>query len=180
MGKRIFFVMLAVCFLLFSLFFIYSFAMSHEPVPSKRIVENSVRDNGLHSFGPVEGAFLHTPKNYGFYNNHRFYVVEQSLGNPEELSSWYAVIETGEALTAEDEAALQLYAKKENPLNGLEYKSKHKMRVYQNGEVTKEEWLLKAVFSSDEDKYLSFVPLANPGNSGFNLFAEGYEKLLDF
>ncbi|MBZ5203032.1 hypothetical protein HU147_17665 [Planomicrobium chinense] len=180
MGKRIFFVMLAVCFLLFSLFFIYSFSMSHESVPSKRQVENTVSANDLQKFGPVEGAFLHTPKNYGFYNKHRLYIVEQSLGNHEEFSGWYAVIESGEALTAEDEAALQLYAKKENPLNGLEYKSKHKMRVYQNGEVTKEEWLLKAVFFPDEGRYLSFVPLADPGDPGFNLFAEGYKKFLDF
>lgn len=180
MGKRIFFVMLAVCFLLFSLFSVYSFSMSHEPAPSKRQVEKTVAANDLQKFGPVESTFLHTPKNYGFYNKHRLYIVEQSFGDNEEFSNRYAVIESGEALTEEDEAALQLYAKRENALNGLEYKSKHKMLVYQDGKEIKEEWLLKAIFSSDEGKYLSFVPLANPGDSGFNLFGEGYKKFLDF
>lgn len=180
MGKRIFFVMLAACFLLFSLFSVYSFSMSHEPAPSKRQVEKTVAAYDLQKFGPVEGTFLHTPKNYGFYNKQRLYIVEQSFGDNEEFSNRYAVIESGVALTAEDEAALQLYAKRENQLNGLEYKLKHKMLVYQDGKAIKEEWLLKAVFSSDEGKYLSFVPLANPGDSGFNLLGEGYKKFLDF
>jgi len=54
------------------------------------------------------------------------------------------------------------------------------MLVYQDGKAIKEEWLLKAVFSSDEGKSLSFVALANPGDAGFNLLGEGYKKLLDF
>ncbi|QKX52225.1 hypothetical protein HF394_17505 [Planococcus glaciei] len=100
MGKRIFFVMLAVCFLLFSLFSIYSFSMSHEPAPNKRQVEKSAAAFDLQKFGPVEGTFLHTPKNYGFYNKQRLYIVEQSFGDNEEFSNRYAVIESGVALTA--------------------------------------------------------------------------------
>lgn len=180
MVKRLIFVLLAVSVLLFSLFFLYSFAMSHEPAPGKRHVEKTVRAYDLQKFGPIEGAFLHTPKNYVFYNNHRLYIVEQSFGNNEEFSDRYAVIESGEALFAEDETAFHFFSQKENLLNGSAYKSKHKMSIYQDGETIKEEWLLKAVFSSDEGKYLSFVPLANPGDSGFNLSVEGYKKFLDF
>lgn len=183
MRKRLFYAVLALTALLLSSFLIYAFYMSYEPTPSKSNVEKTVKAYDLEEFGVVESSLLNGLKNYGFYNSHHLYIVERSFNDNKESGHKIAVIDSGVALNSGEEklaAQLRSYQLANNPVEMLEYRSKHKVRIYQNGKILNEEWFLKVISSIDGDEHLSFQPLNNPKASGFNLFIEGVEKFYDF
>lgn len=157
--------------------------MAHDPSPSKHDAEELVHAYDLKKFGEMESSYLKTPKNFGFYNEQRIYVVEQALGDREEDGERYAVINSGEPLTAEEEKLAAQYEEQLAAIDPSEQArviSKHKVAVYQKGEMIQSEWLFKAVYGIDGKKGLSFVPLPFADNLAFNLFTEGYEQFEDF
>jgi len=42
--------------------------MKYEPTPSKHTVEKMVQVNNLQEFADVEGSYLNTTKNFGYFN----------------------------------------------------------------------------------------------------------------
>lgn len=183
MRKRLYYAALALTVLLLSSFLIYSFSMSYEPTPSKSKVEETVKAYDLEEFGAVESSLLYGLKNYGFYNSHHLYIVERSFGDNEEFSNKLAVIDSGEALNSEEEklaAQLRRYRLATSPVEKLEYETKHKVRIYQHGKLINQAWFLKVISSIDGENHLSFQPLKNPEESGFNLFKEGVKTFSDF
>ncbi|RAZ77672.1 hypothetical protein [Planococcus halotolerans] len=160
------------------------FIVSYEPTPDQSDVEEMVHERGLVDFGEVEGAFLLTPRNYGYYDSENIYVVEQYLDKGGDYSNQYAVIEKGTALTDADEPAIEELTAKETFQNDyvddFQVLSKHRVTVYKNEEKTEEHWFFKVSYKYDGDYSLSFVlPETNIENR-FNFFAEGYEQFLQF
>ncbi|TAA71719.1 hypothetical protein [Planococcus salinarum] len=160
------------------------FMISYEPTPNKGEVEELVGERDLAEFGEVEGAFLLTPRNYGYYDSENIYVVEQYLDKGGDYGNQYAVIEKGTALTESDEPAIGELAAKETFQNeyveDFQVLSKHRVTVYKNEEKTEEHWFFKVTYKYDGDYFLTFV-LPEPAiENRFNFFAEGYEQFLQF
>lgn len=178
MAKRFVLAMAAFISLIFGIFLIYSYSMTNEAEPGKSAAEKLAGASDLEAFGAVEGAYLYTPKNYGFFNESAIYVVERNLGDSQNYDDKYVVIEAGEVLTEEERDSLkQKWAAEEFP-NKYEIDSRHRIQVVEAGEVTREEWVYKVLFDVDGETYLSFRPAE--GEERFNLSAAGYEQFRDF
>lgn len=157
-------------------FLIFGAFMKHEPEPSKGDVEALVHLYDLEEFGPVEGSLLYTPNNWGFFNSHTIVVVEQGLGQGEQYGNQYILIKAGEKLAAPEKEKIE---KGLNRLNA-EVHSKHRLQAYKEGEKVAEEWYYKAVFTSGNEPYLSFIPIDAVDGQGFNFAEEGYTYFKDF
>lgn len=177
--KRFIYSVVGFGLLLLSIFFLYSFFMSNDSAPSKSMGEKTVNAYDLKMFGRIESSYLYTPVNYVFYNNQRIYIVDRSFGSNHVDSEEYAVINTGVELTAAERTAVMQQESRKSA-EEIEFKSKHKVQIYNKGKVVREEWLLKAILFSDDEKHLSFIPLNNLNSLGFNLYAEGAEQFSDF
>ncbi|ANU09502.1 hypothetical protein A1A1_11987 [Planococcus antarcticus DSM 14505] len=184
MKKRLFIFFSSLIALLIMGYFIILFMFYYEPTPSKHNVEEMVSAKDLTDFGEVEGSYLRTPKNYGFYNKDSIYIVEQYLEKGEEYDKQYVIIEEGLELTDDDSQAInQILAKDElqtDYLSNLKVISKHRMTVYKNNEKVEESWLFKITYKYDEDYFLTFLLPENIEEGKFNFFAEGYEQFLQF
>lgn len=160
------------------------FIATYEPTPDQREVEEMVHERDLVEFGEVEGAFLLTPRNYGYYDSENIYVVEQYLDKGGDYSDQYAVIEKGTALTEADGPAIAELTAKEpfqnDYVGDFQVLSKHKVTVFKNEEKIQEHWFFKVTYQYDGEYFLTFV-LSEPAiENRFNFFAEGYEQLLQF
>ncbi|WP_238937867.1 hypothetical protein AWH56_26730 [Anaerobacillus isosaccharinicus] len=69
MGKKLLFFFTAIIALIIIGFLTFIFMMKYEPTPRKGEVEEMVNANDLVEFGYVEGSYLYTPRNYGYYND---------------------------------------------------------------------------------------------------------------
>ena len=160
------------------------FIFHYEPTPDQSDVEEMVHERDLVEFGEVEGAFLQTPRNYGYFDGENIYVVEQYLDKGGDYSNQYAVIEKGTALTDADEPAIEQLEVKETfqneSVDDIQVLSKHRVSVYKNEEKTEEHWFYKVTYEYDGEYFLTFV-LPEPAiDNRFNFFAEGYEQFLQF
>lgn len=183
MIRRFFLLLSIATAVILVLFLSYRFSMAHAPSPNKHDAEELVHAYDLKKFGKMESSYLETPKNFGFYNEQCIYVVEQALGDREEYTDRYAVIDSGEPLTSEEEKLAEQYKAQLSAIDPSEQVhiiSKHKVAVYQKGEMIQSEWLFKAVYGIDGKKGLSFVPLPFADNLAINLFTDGYEQFKDF
>lgn len=185
MAKRFLMATAALISLVVALFLIYSYSMANEPEPRKSAVERMVGASDLKEFGVIEGSFLDTPNNYGFYDANEIYVVERSLGDSETYNDKYVVIEAGEEPTEQDRIAIRNLEKNMAALglpDKYAFDSKHRIRVYAAGEMVQEEWMYKALIEVDGKMYLSFMPAGadGSGKGNFNLFEEGYIHFRDF
>ncbi|MDN7242230.1 hypothetical protein QWY14_10495 [Planococcus sp. N028] len=187
MLRRFILVLLIVSAVLLVLFLSYTYTMlpGNDPTPSKHDAEKLVRAYDLKKFGSVESSYLHTPKNFAFYNEHHIYVVERALGRREEYVDRHAVIAIGEELTAAEEKLAEAYedylTSTVPSIKEVRVLSKHEVTVYENGEEIHSEWLFKEVSVYEEQTILTFTTLQlNTDGSEINLFADGYEQFLDF
>ncbi|RLQ91296.1 hypothetical protein [Planomicrobium sp. Y74] len=160
------------------------FIVIYEPTPNQGDVEEMVHERDLVEFGEVEGAFLLTPRNYGYYDSENIYVVEQYLDKGGDYGNQYAVIEKSTALTDADEPAIGELTAKETFQNDyvedFQVLSKHRVTVYKNEEKTAEHWFFKVIYKYDGDYFLTFVLPERATENRFNFFAEGYEQFLQF
>lgn len=160
------------------------FLISYEPTPNKGEVEEMVGERDLVEFGEVEGSFLLTPRNYGYYNELNIFIVEQYLDKGREYGGQYVVIGEGADLTGEDEEAIsQIKAERalqEDYVGDLQIISKHRMTVYKDDEKIEENWLYKITYLYEGQPYLTFMLPVNEGENRFNFFTEGYEQFLQF
>ncbi|WP_407270413.1 hypothetical protein [Radiobacillus sp. PE A8.2] len=158
----------------------------YEPVPNKSEVEEMVGAGNLVEFGEVEGSYLFTPRNYGYYNDENIYIVEQYLDKGEEYGNQYVLIGEGIELMASDEQAVNQVKSKyseqilQSHHENLQVLSKHQMSVYKDNEKVREAWLFKVTFDYDGAHFLSFVLPAQVEEDKFNFFEKGFEKLLQF
>ena len=83
------------------------FFMKYEPTPSKRTVEKMVQVNNLQEFGDVEGSYLYTPRNFGYFNENNIFVVEKSLGEEQQYNNQYVVIKPAEKITEDDQQLVE-------------------------------------------------------------------------
>lgn len=184
MRKRILMVLASLTALFGMSYLVLLFIVSYEPTPNQSDVEEMVHERDLVEFGEVEGSFLLTPRNYGYYDSENIYVVEQYLDKGGGYSNQYAVIEKGTALTDADEPAIEELTATETFQNeyvdDFQVLSKHRVTVYKNEEKTEEHWFFKVSYKYDGDYFLTFVlPETNIENR-FNFFAEGYEHFSQF
>lgn len=184
MKKRLFLFFSSLIALITIGFLIFLFMFNYEPTPSKNNVEEMVSAKDLTEFGEVEGSYLLTPRNYGFYNKDSIYIVEQYLEKGKEYGEQYVIIEEGLELTDDDGQYInQIQAKDElrnDYIGDLEVISKHRMTVYKNNEKVEENWLFKITYKYDEDYFLTFLLPENIEEGRFNFFTEGYERFLQF
>ncbi|AQU79533.1 hypothetical protein AJGP001_09800 [Planococcus faecalis] len=184
MKKRLFIFFSSLIALITTGYLIFLFMFYYEPTPSKDNVEEMVSAKDLAEFGEVEGSYLLTPRNYGFYNKDSIYIVEQYLEKSEEYDQQYVLIEEGLELTEDDKQTInQLHAKDElqaGYVDDLKVISKHRMSVYKNNEKVEENWLFKITYKNDEDYFLTFIHSENIKEGKFNFFTEGYEQFLQF
>lgn len=154
-----------------------------EPTPNKSEVEEMVNVNDLVEFGNVEGSYLYTPKNFGYYNENCIYIVEKYLVNGEQYDDQYVVIKKGEKITSNDKLLVKQIKREYSSsgrLKDVQVKSKHKVLLYKDNEKVKEDWFFKVVFAADGRKILSFVSPKQDANDKFNFFTKGYEQFLNF
>jgi hypothetical protein len=164
-------------------FFTFMFMMKYEPTPSKNEVEEMVNTTNLVEFGDVEGSYLYTPRNYGYYNSNKIFVVEKSLGEEEQFNDQYVVIKEGDAITQDDQVLVEKmknHGVSENQMKNIQVKSKHKILVYKNGETVIEDWVFKVTYSYQDESYLSFVSPKQDEIYKFNFFTKGYKQFLMF
>jgi|GEM_PF-4409965 len=184
MKKRLFFFFSSLIALVTTGYLLFLFVFYYEPTPSKINVEEMVSAKDLKKFGEVEGSYLQTPRNYGFYNKDSIYIVEQYLEKGKEYADQYVIIEEGLELMDDDGQAInQIQAKDElqvDYVGDLEIISKHRMTVYKNNEKVEENWLFKITYKYDEEYFLTFILPENIEEGKFNFFAEGYEQFLQF
>ncbi|WP_422122302.1 hypothetical protein DHX103_10860 [Planococcus sp. X10-3] len=184
MKKRLFIVLASLAVLIGIGYLIMVFMFYYDPTPNKSDVENMVNERDLADFGEVEGAFLLTPRNYGYYNDDRIYLVEQYFDKGREYGDQYVVIDGGVEITGEDEQAIIRIQAEEEFLDAytddLQLISKHRMRVYKNDEKVMEDWLFKITYKYGEDYFLTFFLPETVGEDRFNFFTEGYETFLEF
>lgn len=157
-------------------YLIFGVFMKHEPEPSKGKVEALAHLYDLEEFGPVEGSLLYTPNNWGFFNGYTIVVVEQALGRGDQYADQYVLIKAGEKLGANEKEKI------EESLSSLhaEVHSKHRLQVYKEDEKVAEAWYCKVIFTSGNERYLSFIPVDAVDGQGFNFAAEGYTYFKDF
>ncbi|MBB5180421.1 hypothetical protein HNQ44_001849 [Planomicrobium koreense] len=160
------------------------FMFYYEPAPDRNDVEEMVSASNLEEFGEVEGSYLLTPRNYGFYNDDSIYIVEQYLHEGGDYGNRYVVIKEGIAVTNDDEPAVdQIYAKGEvqdGYLDDFQIRSKHQMIVYTDNEKIEEKWIFKVTYKYDGVYFLSFLLPEETEENRFNLFTEGYQQFLEF
>lgn len=184
MLKRFFIVLASVILVISAGFLIIRFMYMHEPTPNKADVEEMVKERDLTEFGRVEGSFLQTPKNYGFYNGDSIYIVEQYLDKGDEYGNQYVVIEEGEELTAEDDSAINQIKTREGFDDGytdeFEVLSKHWMTVYKDNAEIETAWLYKIIYKYDGSYFLTFLLPEESDEDRFNFFTEGYEQFREF
>lgn len=183
--KRRFLIVLASLVALFAIgYLIMLFMFTYEPTPDKSEVEEMVNERDLVEFGEVEGSFLLTPRNYGYYDEESIYIVEQYLDKGKEYGNQYVVIERGVELTGEDEQAInQIRAREafqDSSSHDLQVISKHRMTVYKNNEKTEENWLFKITYKYDGQYLLTFMLPETVEEDRFNFFTKGYEQFLQF
>lgn len=180
MIKRLF-IFFASLIALFSIgFLIFLFMFYYEPTPNKGDVEKMVSERNLLEFGEVEGSYLLTPRNYGFYNDGRIYIVEQYLDKGGDYDNQYVVIEEGIELTGDDEQAINQIKNKFILQEDFQIISKYQMTVYKNNEITEEYWLFKITYKYDGEYFLSFLLPEYVDEDSFNFFADGYKQFLQF
>ena len=149
------------------------FIWKYDPVPNKNEVEEMVGAGNLVEFGEVEGSYLLTPRNYGFYNDKNIYIVEQYLYRGGEYGNQYVLIGKGTELTDGDERAInQVKSKftKHGHYENSRVLSKHRMNVYKDKEKVREGWLFKVTFDYEDDHFLSFVLSEQVEEDSFNFF----------
>ncbi|AQQ53327.1 hypothetical protein [Planococcus lenghuensis] len=121
------------------------FMWVYEPVPNENEVEEMVGADDLTKFGEVEGSYLLTPRNYGYYDDEGIYIVKQYLDKGGEYGDQYVYIGEGMRLTDSDERAISQveakYAERllQNHYENLHVISKHKMHVYRDDEKVEED-----------------------------------------
>ncbi|WP_409251703.1 hypothetical protein V1502_16405 [Bacillus sp. SCS-153A] len=183
MGKKLLLLVSAVIALIIIGFLTFIFRLKYEPAPSSGKVEEMVDANDLVAFGDVEGSYLYTPRNYGYYNEKNIYIVEKSFGDGEQYDDHYVVIKQGEEITDNPKSLVEQINSKYSlakKLMDVRVISKHKIQVYKNNEKVKEEWFYKVTFAHGDDDYLSFISPAEDVNDRFNFFTKGYEQFLNF
>ncbi|WP_033542053.1 hypothetical protein [Planococcus sp. CAU13] len=184
MLKRFFIVLASVILVIIAGFLIIRFIIMYEPTPNKADVEEMVKVRDLLEFGEVEGAYLLTPRNYGFYNGGSIYIVEQYLDKGGDYGDQYVVIEEGDELTADDEPSInQIKAKEEfqnEYINDIQILSKHRMTVHKGAEEVESAWLFKITYKYDGSHFLTFLLPEKTGEGRFNFFTEGYEQFREF
>lgn len=184
MLKRFFIVLASVILAVIAGFLIIRFMYMYEPTPNKGDVEDLVKARDLVEFGEVEGSFLLTPRNYGFYNDERIYIVEQYLDKGEDYGNQYVVIEEGAEMTAEDEPAIEQIKAREGFNDGytneLQVLSKHRMAVHRDNEEIESTWLYKITYKYEGSYFLTFLLPEKTGGDRFNFFTEGYEQFREF
>lgn len=176
MAKRLlisFGALLAISLLGFRIFGLF---MAYEPEPSKREAEALTHVYDLEEFGPVEGSLLYTPENWGFFNDYTIAIVEQQLGEGKAYADQYVLIKAGERLTENEKGELGKRLAGRN----ADVRSKHKTQVYQQGNKISEAWYYKTIFTSGNERYLSFIPMGADDGQGFNFSREGYTYFKDF
>lgn len=184
MGKRFLMVLAGLAALFGIGWLAMLFLISYEPTPNKGEVEEMVGERDLVEFGEVEGSFLLTPRNFGYYNERNIFIVEQYFDKGGEYGHQYVVIESGVKITEEDELANIRIGAEEEFLDAyttdLRLLSKHRMSVFKNDEMVIEDWLFKVTYKYGEDHYLTFYLPEAAGEDRFNFFIEGYETFLEF
>lgn len=184
MWKRFLMVLAGLVALFIVGYLVMLFMFTYEPTPDKRDVATMVSDRDLVEFGEVEGAFLLTPRNYGYFNDYRIFIVEQYLDKGGDYGDRYVVIDKGLELTEEDEEAINQIRAQEGFRDGypeeLQVLSKHRMRVYKDDEQVIEDWLYKITYKNDGDSFLTFMLPENDGQDRFNFFTSGYDQFLQF
>ncbi|MFD1030163.1 hypothetical protein [Metaplanococcus flavidus] len=184
MKKRLVIVLASLIGLFTVGYLLMLFMFYYEPTPDKSDVEAMVNERDLQEFGEVEGSYLLTPRNYGYYNDHSIYIVEQYLDKGKEYGDQYVVIERGSELTEEDEPAIEKIQAREvfqsDHRYDLQVISKHRMTVYKNGDKVEEDWLFKITCQYDGSYYLTFILPEKIEESRFNFSTEGYDQFLQF
>lgn len=179
MKRKILFSLTAIIILLVSGLLVFLFMMRYEPEPSKREVERMAGTKNLQKIGDVEGSFLYTPRNYGFYNEKNIIVVEKSFGEEEEYNNQYVAIKPGEEIGG---GHLTLEEKLRNLFpftDRIRVHSRHQVFVFKGGEMVREERFYKVTFAYQGQNYLSFVS-AQQEEERFNFSIKGFEELQDF
>lgn len=184
MVKRFFIVLASVMLVIAAGYLIMMFMFNYEPTPDKKDVEEMVKARDLVEFGEVEGSYLLTPRNYGFYNGDSIYIVEQYLDKGDEYGNQYVVIEEGVELKAEDDPAIEKIKARERFQDGytdeLQVLSKHRMTVYKDNEEIESTWLYKITCKYEGSYFLTFLLPEKTGEDRFNFFTEGYEQFREF
>lgn len=185
MKKKLLISFIGIIVLSIIVFLTFIFMFKYEPTPSKRAVEKMVQVNNLEEFGDVEGPFLYTPKNYGYYNDNNIFIVEKFLGRKEQYNNQYVVINPAEEITENDqklvkEIQISLGIEISFGIESYNIKSKHKVIVYKNGEKVIEDWFFKITSTYNDYKYLSFVSPKQDNILFLNFFTKGYETFRDF
>lgn len=181
--KRFIIILIALPALVLILFFAYNLYMLLEPTPNKNEVERMVHNKDLADFGKIEGSYLYTPNNYGFYDENRIYIVEQYFEEDKNYNSMYITIESGIEMTKEEQTAIEKIKQKpeiKDNLNQVQFPSKHKVTLFENDEAVQEEWFVKAIYIYEGDMRLKFLPLDYDQFTRFNFSAEGYKKFESF
>lgn len=183
MGKKLLLLFSAIIALIIIGFVTFIFLLKYEPAPSIREVEEMVNAKDLVEFGDVEGSYLDTPRNYGYYSETKIYIVEKFFGKGDQYDDQYVVIKKGEEITDNPKLLVEQIKSKyilSEGLKDVQVISKHKIEVYKNKEKVKEEWFYKVTYAYDDENHLSFISPAQDLNDKFNFFTKGYEQFLNF